>query len=288
MTSTLPPVILRPITGADRDLEGGLALSQAVLWPYRKEDWRIAQELGDGVVAEEDGRIVASALWWLYGETFATCGIIIVLPEMQGRGLGRILMDTILSATAGRSVLLNSTAEGHRLYQAYGFRDIGTVHQHQACTSAAMANMPFVGADDLVRVATEEDLPAILRLDKKAFGVERSRLIDAFARIGDLAVIDRNGSVEGYAICRPFGLGQAIGPVIARSSSDAQSLIRHFLRTKAGEFVRVDIPGESGLGGWLAEQGLPEVNSVITMLRGYCPSASGPDRVYCLASQSFG
>ncbi len=288
MTSSAAPVTLRPMTGADRDLEGALALSQAVNWPYRKEDWALALSLGGGVLAEEDGRIVASAMWWLYGESFATCGIIIVLPEMQGRGIGRMLMDSIMSATAGRSVLLNSTLEGYRLYQSYGFADAGTVHQHQAPATSDMANMPLTGADALVREANEEELSIIMCLDEQAFGVERRKLIDAFARIGRMAVIERDGVVEGCAICRPFGRGQAIGPVIARSVGDAQSLIRHFVRASAGGFVRLDITGDSGLGDWLAELGLPEVTRVITMVKGERPAVSGPGRFYCIANQSLG
>ena len=94
--STHPSIIVRPMTGADRDLDGALALSQAVSWPYRKDDWRVALELGHGLLAEADGAIVASILWWPYGDAFATCGIIIVSPAMQGRGLGRTLMEQML------------------------------------------------------------------------------------------------------------------------------------------------------------------------------------------------
>ena len=275
------------MTDADGDLDGALLLSQAVRWPYRREDWAIAQALGHGLLAEAEGEIVASALWWPYGDAVATCGIIIVSPAMQGQGLGRTLMENMLAATGERAVLLNSTAEGHRLYEAFGFRDVGTVHQHQGQASAA-AIASLGGPGGPVRKARPNDLPAIVQLDQRAFGAQRTRMIEAFSGIGTAAVIERDGGIQGFALRRPFGLGHAIGPVVARSAEDARLLIRHFLEEKAGAFLRLDVTGDSGLGDWLTAQGLPEVGNVITMIRGQHPPRSGQEQIYALASQSFG
>lgn len=282
--STLSSFTLRPMSDTDRDLDGALALSQAVRWPYRRDDWRVALDLGQGLLAEADGEIVASTLWWPYGDAFATCGIIIVSPAMQGRGLGRALMDNMLEATGDRALLLNSTAEGHRLYEAFGFSDIGTVHQHQAQRPALLSPFPT----GPVRRAQASDLPAIMQLDWHAFGAERTRLIEMFVRIGTAMVIERDGVIDGFATCRPFGFGQAVGPVVATSTADAQLLIGHFIAEKAGQFLRVDITGDSGLGDWLTAQGLPEVGNVTTMIRGQRPPLMGPGRIYALACQSFG
>ncbi len=279
-------IIVRTMTATD--IDGALPLSQAVRWPYRREDWSVALGLGQGIVAVADDQIVGAALWWLYGDGFATCGIIIVSPAMQGRGLGRMLMNHLLAANGDRSILLNSTEEGRRLYAAFGFRDIGTVHQHQARVPADTTLTPPSDNDGRVRAAQLDDMLAILRSDESAFGAKRTKLITEFLRIGSAAVIERDGAVQGFAICRPFGLGHAIGPVVARSTGDARSLIRHFLHEKAGEFLRIDIDGDSGLGDWLTDQGLPDVGIVTTMLRGTRPPVSGPDRIYGLASQSFG
>lgn len=280
------PIMLRAMTPSD--LDGALPLSQAVGWPYRREDWSVALGLGHGVLAVADGRIVASALWWPYGDHIATCGIIIVSPAMQGRGIGRRLMELLLAANGDRGILLNSTEEGRRLYESFGFRDVGTVRQHQARLPADMAGMLPSSNGGRVRAARPDDMPAILRSDGNAFGAGRTNLIGEFLRIGSAAVIERDGTVQGFAICRPFGLGQAIGPVVARSAGDARSLIRHFLQAKAGEFLRIDIDGDSGLGAWLTALGLPEVGAVTTMVRGTRPPATGPERIHGLASQSFG
>ena len=282
-STILPAITLRPMTGAAKDMESALQLSRSAGWAYRIEDWRVAQVLGQGVLAEADGQVVASALCWPYGKAFATCGAIIVTPAMQGRGLGRALLTRLLELTGDRAVLLNSTAEGMRLYQGFGFEAVGTVHQHVAQIPEDQSQV----ADPQIRTARADDLPAVLQIDQRAFGADRQRMLAELTQIGAVAVIERDGGLRAYAICRPFGLGQVIGPVVAIGAEDAKALISHFLHANAGQTLRIDIPGDSGLGPWLTALGLPEVGQVTTMIRGKSPAISGPERIFALASQSF-
>jgi len=290
MNSTLSPkarlpVTLRQMTDSLHDLESALQLSRGAGWTYRLEDWRIALLLGEGVLAEESGQVIGSALCWPYGDALATCGSIIVAPAMQGRGLGRALLAQLLQLTGERAILLNSTAEGMRLYQAFGFKPVGTVHQHMGRARVAAGQHE---TDHQVRRAGPEDLQVVTAMDQRAVGATRHRMIAALFKSGSLAVIERNGNVQGYAICRPFGSGQVIGPVVATGAEDAKTLITHFLTANEGQNLRIDIDGDSGLGSWLIAQGLPEVGQVTTMIRGERPPVSGPERIFALASQSFG
>lgn len=278
------PISMRAMSDADAD--DATALSTEMGWPYRSEDWRFALGLGRGIVAECEGRLVASALWWPYGDAFATCGMIIVSSSMQRRGLGRALMANLLRDIGERTILLNSTQEGLRLYEAFGFRAVGTVHQHQATTSADTAvSMREVGD---IRPAAPFDLHAIFELDRCASAVVRRSLLTEFHKVGATAVIERNGNIKGFAMCRRFGLGHAIGPVVAKNANDAKTLIRHFLRRNASEFLRVDTPGDSELSAWLTAAGLAHVGSVTTMIRGRRPERSSGLRMFALASQSLG
>jgi hypothetical protein len=68
-------------------LEQAHGLSQALVWPYRLEDWKFAHELGRGFAVEAGGKLVGTALWWPYGDSFGTIGMIIVSPTPSGRGL---------------------------------------------------------------------------------------------------------------------------------------------------------------------------------------------------------
>ena len=128
----------------------------------------------------------------------------------------------------------------------------------------------------------------MVQIDQQALGAKRTRLIKEFSRIGTAAVIDRGGIIHGFAMCRTFGLGYAIGPIIARTVDDARLLIGYFISDKAGEFLRVDITRAAGLGDWLTERGLPEIGTETLMIRGRRPPISGQERIYGLASRSFG
>ena len=128
----------------------------------------------------------------------------------------------------------------------------------------------------------------MIAMDQRAFGAGRSRMIQEFLKTGAAVVIERDGELRAYAICRPFGLGQVIGPVVATGIVDAKALIGHFLTANAGQTLRIDIGGETGLGPWLTEKGVPEVGQVTTMIRGQRPPICGPARMFALASQSFG
>lgn len=280
-------ITVRSMSVGDSDMDGALRLSQAVLWPYRRDDWALAIGIGNGLLAWEGDSIVGSALWWNYGDALATCGIIIVSPDRQGRGLGRTLMRGVLDAIGERAVVLNSTREGRRLYEGFGFTDIGTVHQHQGQASSAAAQ-PMEAHDARLRRIAPSDLPAIIDMDQRAFGAERRQLIETFGLCGTGAAIERNGAIQGFAFCRRFGLGHAIGPIVTQTQQDARILIVHFMNVMAGAFLRIDVTGDSGLGEWLAAQGLAEVGTVTTMIRGQRPSPEGPHQIFALASQSFG
>lgn len=128
----------------------------------------------------------------------------------------------------------------------------------------------------------------MIAMDERAFGAGRPGMIEEFLKTGAAAVIERDGELRAYAICRPFGLGQVIGPVVASGAADAKALIGYFLTANAGQTLRIDIGGETGLGRWLTEQGVPQVGQVTTMIRGQRPAISGPERIFALASQSFG
>lgn len=56
---------------------------------------------------------------------------------------------------------------------------------------------------------------------------------------------------------------------------------------RQGEFLRIDVTGESALSPWLSEAGLPEVGAVTRMVRGSLPAPAAV-RVFALISQTLG
>ena len=276
---TIGPIALR----ADH-VPQAFSLSAALSWPYREDDWRFALELGHGLAVEADGRLVATALWWPYDAAFASCGMIIVAPEHQGRGIGRRLMDELLQQANGRTIVLNSTREGHALYRRLGFVDCGEVSQHQA----VLARAPAAPQAEGIRPSRSEDLAAIRDLDRRASGMGRAALLEALFALGSGMVIERAGRLTGYGCVRRWGRGVVIGPVVARDAADAKALIARLAEAHTGSFVRIDVTQAHDISPWLEEIGLPRVDRVVSMMRG-APPAHAPDAtLFALSNQSLG
>jgi hypothetical protein len=269
---------------APRHVPGALKLSQELAWPYRREDWEFAAKVGEGLVLERAGEVIGTALWWKFGSGFATAGMIIVKASARGGGNGARLFDGLLAGTAGRNVLLNSTDEGLVLYQRRGFTPWGVVLQHQG----QLIDPVPAEQGDKIRPATASDLLAIQAVDELATGMIRSWMVAALADAGDVLVVERFGQVSGYAIARKFGRGYVVGPVAAETDQDARRLILAHLSRLRGQFVRIDVYAEHGLGDWLDGMGLKRVGQATAMVKGRRPEPDGPAIMYALANQSLG
>jgi GNAT superfamily N-acetyltransferase len=265
-------------------LKGALKLSQEMSWPYLLKDWEFALQLGRGFVVTSAGAVVGTALWWPYGDTHASAGMIIVSKAVQGRGYGARLMDALLAAARPRIVTLNSTAEGLALYARRGFASIGMLHQHHGVPGQGR-DMPPVGN---VRAMVPSDFEAIVGLDHEATGWMRREMLNRLIEVGCGYVLLRDGIPRGYAISRLFGRGHVIGPVIAESPTDARALIGAALAPLGSVFVRIDTSASSQLGDWLGNIGLQKVSDATTMVLGTQMPWTGPARTFAVANQSFG
>lgn len=265
-------------------LEGAFKLSQEMSWMHRYEDWEVALAVGRGFVLVENSRVRGTALWWPYGEDHATMGMIIVAKAAQGRGLGSRLMDALLDSAKPRTVTLIATSQGLPLYKRRGFVQIGAVYQHQGIPNA----VPVEGSLGPVRPMVAEDLAFVERLDLEATGWQRPQLLRRLAQVGEGWVLVRDGIPHGFAICRRFGRGHVIGPVVADNMADSQALIQAALAKLGSTFVRVDVPATSQLSAWLEEVGLMQVpGDNITMVLGAEVPPPGPAHLFALAAQSF-
>ena len=266
-------------------LEGALKLSQEMSWPYLLKDWEFALQLGRGFVVTSAGAVVGTALWWPYGDTHASAGMIIVSKAVQGRGYGARLMDALLAAARPRIITLNSTAEGMALYQRRGF----VPHRGHPPVSRNSQGTPRHAA---ARDSSGRWLHRISRRSwvsiSEATGWTRREMLNRLIEVGDGYVLLRDGIPRGYAISRLFGRGHVIGPVVAESPTDARALIEAALAPLGSVFVRVDTSATSQLGEWLEGIGLQQVSDATTMVLGTQMPSTGPARTFALANQSFG
>ena len=247
----------RAMTAAD--VPHAQALTASFGWPHRQEDWALMQALGRGVVAEQNGRLVGTALCWRYGADWATLGLIGVYGEMQGHGIGRRLLRALMAELDDRSLALYATHAGMSLYATKGFAPTGTVVQYQGVAARPEAAPPPNGMD--LRPAAPADLPSIAALDRVACGMDRTHLLAKLLDEPGGLALDDSGRVTGFALLRRFGRGHVIGPVAAPNVDCAKAMIAPLLDRYAGQFMRIDIPKESGLSAWLVAAGLAEAGA---------------------------
>jgi predicted N-acetyltransferase YhbS len=262
------------------DLEAAHRLSTAAGWPHRLEDWRLFHELGTGVAAcDETGALVATAMTWHYGARAGMLGMFLVSPALQQSGIGRRLMQSLLDDAGGRSLMLNATDAGLRLYEASGFRVAGAIRQLRGqCRPPSEATT--------ARPPKPADRAALLALDEAAFGAPRTALLDRMMQDGQTMVLGGKQAITGFAIRRKFGRGEVIGPVVASSESDAIDLVAALV---VPGFLRIDVPvTATTLLARLTNAGLVDAGGATIMIRGAWPAASPRAQRFALVSQALG
>ncbi|MBR7976621.1 GNAT family N-acetyltransferase [Burkholderia vietnamiensis] len=270
----------------ETDLSAAHRLSEAVKWPHRVEDWRFAFQLGSGFVAEDESGVVGTALGWRFDDACASLGMVIVSPEQQGRGIGRELLARVIDSLGARTIFLHATPSGEPLYVKFGFAAIGTIDQHQgAAFQPPLISLP---PGERLRPLGVNDGPRLAALASRAAGHARGTVIDALLDVANGIALDRDGELLGFALFRRFGRGHVIGPVIAPDALRAQALISHWLALHEGMFVRLDVPGDSGLSDWLQGLGLPRVDTVVAMARGAAPERDPALRAFAIVNQALG
>lgn len=278
-------VVLRTMT-AD-DLPEAQALSAELRWPHRPVDWEQVFAHSEGLVAERDGKVVATAQRWFWGDHHATIGLVIVSPACQGRRIGHRLMSALLEGMDDRTVLLQATTEGRGLYERLGFVRVGEIRQHQGM--AQPTPLIALPAGWRLRPAGLNEAAALHQLDQDARSMPRAALIDELIAQADACVVlDHEGTQKGFAILRRFGRGHAIGPVVAPDAEGAKALIAHLAGMNAGRFTRIDIDFDSGLAEWLESIGLLRVDAPTTMVRGApLQPTEGAPRLFAIVTQAL-
>ena len=267
------------------------ALSLSVGWPHRAEDWQIVLQLGRGIAALDDiGRVLGSAMWFPQEDGFATVGMVITSPRLQAQGAGQTLMRYALRELDGYDLGLNSTRAAKRLYLSMGFQPEATVYQ---CQGEAVAPPALtLPAGCTLRRLTEADLPALSALDRAAWGAGRAGLLAQLMALSEGVGLFREGALSAFALCRPFGRGHVVGPLVAPDAAEAIAVFAPHVAAHAGRFLRIDTrEGVGPFAEFVARCGLGVFDTVTTMSLGRPwlarPGKAGP-RSFGLVSQTFG
>ena len=268
------------------DLPAAYALSAQLHWPHRLEDWDLLHRAFKGFVACREDQLIGTAFACPQG-AFASIGLVVVNPAFQGQGIGRRLMEQALEACKPGTAILNASVAGAPLYLSQGFVEFGTIEQRQGL-ARAVALEPLA-EDEHLRALCEQDQVRQLALANAGSGLDRSAL---FAQLHDTiehtAGIETDGQLQAFALLRRAGRGHCIGPVIAQNTRQARHLITTLLAQIPNQFVRIDVPMDSGLCEWLTLAGLEPVDRVTQMALGSPPQPNPLVRQFALVSQAIG
>lgn len=92
------------------------------------------------VLIREDDRLVGAGRALSDGELWVVLYDLVLLPELQGRGLGRALVDHLVQASGARNAMLYHARGKDGLYAHLGFRPMRSAMARFADPDSARAN----------------------------------------------------------------------------------------------------------------------------------------------------
>jgi GNAT superfamily N-acetyltransferase len=268
---------IRRLGPADLDACAALAVSRD--WGPERHKWALLLDAAEGYGVDAPGGSLAGAVVLArYGRGLASVGMMLVAEKYGRQGLGLRLMSHLLDQAGPATVVLHATRSGRPLYAKLGFRVTG-----RSATFLGRFRPDGSAGPDLTRPAREDDLPALLEIDRPAFGADREYLLRRlFAFTSQLRILERDHQPVGYVGTWPNDGIDVIGPLVAPDTEAAQTLITSVAQ-RAATPVRLDFdPERPGLAAWARAHGLAIVNETAVMVHGTPWPPPGPhDRIFC-------
>lgn len=214
MESSSP--VIRPMAPGDIDVM--LSLVELAGWNQTRADLTrlLEHQLGGCFVAEVLGRPVGTITTTSHGRDVAWIGMMLVHPDFRRRGIATALMQRAidwLRESGMACIKLDATPDGAAVYAQLGFRAeyglrryVRAGHEPGISTSATM---------DHFQVPT---------LDARAFGANRTDYLKRLAN--DSRVVSAS---DGYGMIRLGRVAAYLGPVIAKTTAEAQSIVEQLL-----------------------------------------------------------
>lgn len=262
------------------DLKRCVALSIDRGWPPERAKWSLLLAACEvfGVDAPDGKGLAGAVVMTRWGADYASAGMMLVAARYGRRGLGQALMEHLLRAAGEGAVTLFATDQGRPLYEKLGF---APVRKSVSLRGRFRASASPGGSPGGVRAATEADLPAILELDRAAFGADRGTILSRLPSFADRVAVIDDGGITGYAAAwRNEPTSTVIGPVVAPDGAAARLLIAE-LAARTPTPVRLDLdPDRPELPGWANAHGLEPTGITVVMAHGKLVERGFPKRLY--------
>lgn len=284
MANTEAAIVVETLGSLTPAVQAGLdALVLQSGWNQTPQDWAIFSREGTVcVVRDAQGRIVASGAVLPHGSEVAWISMILVAPDVRGRGLGRAVFLHCLDLVkaAGRTACLDATPDGQRIYSQFGFAPVYGLTRWQRA-----ARPPAAPAACSTQLPDAKALAALAALDAQALGAPRHALLADFLARRDAACVR---SSEGFAIVRRGRIAHQIGPLLALNEAGAAELMTRAVQDLAGP-VFIDVPDERALlAGQLRDAGFTPQRSFMRMVLGDQPLQGQTHFIHAIAGPEFG
>ncbi|HET7743948.1 MAG TPA: GNAT family N-acetyltransferase [Gaiellaceae bacterium] len=185
-------------------------------------------------VAEAKGRIIAFCAAFVRDDTWFLSAMF-VLPEIQGRGVGKRLLDLSWSEGDRRRLTITESIQplSNGLYARRGLVPLTPI----------LALAGEARADDPRELeAGIPDRAVLAVIDRDAYGFERRVDHDFWASEAECTLWYRDGAPVAYSYVSAAG---GIGPLASRDQKGAASALRAELARLSGAEAAVTVPGSA-------------------------------------------
>ena len=268
------------------DMDLIINLSTSVGWDYTSKEVKVFLESGTLFGHREGHSLVSCAGIFSYGD-LASIGAVMVHPEYQGQGLGRVLMNHCLYGLEDDPIMLVSTEEGKKLYRSLGFKTVSHIHKLVSERPIRLSNPP--APTEEINPMTAADLDDVIQLDAAVSGANRTQFLKGrFPFLNAGVTFRSHDGIQGYAmtVCRHDLL--IVGPVVAPSLEISVAMVDFLIDGWQGR-MRIDVPSsQKEFFETLVLQGFQEVERPPVMMRNATKLPGKRNRLYAIAAQALG
>ncbi|MBE7119695.1 GNAT family N-acetyltransferase [Bacillus cereus] len=218
-----------------------LSLCESIGWlqheAFMKEQFHMYLSIGTIFGYIHENKLIAAGGVFSFAPGFSSIGMLIVHPDFQRKGIGRILLNNSLKVThPSLPITLIATKAGEPLYESYGFKSITTIHRFEK--QATYRNTNSVP----IKQIQQTDLQYLISLDQTATGAHRSKIYSSLlSRAIYSFKIERDNQIDAFALCIQKGDVLCITPLISKKEKDAIQLLEMICNSWNGT-IRIDVP----------------------------------------------
>jgi GNAT superfamily N-acetyltransferase len=255
------------------DLPALVNLSRLASWNQTAADWvrLLTLEPAGCFAIDQNGTLAATATMLRYPPYHAWLGMVLTQPEFRGRGLARRLVEHAILFAGRRTIHLDASDMGQRLYESLGFIEECPIDRYLRQPASVSG-----------REAPAFNYPQAL--DAEAFGADRSALVALLSPYEAASI-----SNSAFALGRPGENAAYFGPCVSTSPEAVRELLEWFLARHASEPVFWDLfPHHTQASQLAAEFGFRPVRR-LTRMSLNAPAPELPDpRIYAIAGFEYG